>query len=65
METMSWLHPPVPVIVWESGASLRSKGNLGGWVMELIHQSLGSHDLLSVLHLLLIECYLFIFKEIQ
>ena len=46
-------------------ASHRSKGNLAGWVMELIHQSLGSHDLLSVLHLLLIECYLFVFKEIQ
>ena len=46
-------------------ASLRSKGNLAGWVMELIHQSLGSRDLLSVLHLLLIECYLFVFKEIQ
>lgn len=45
--------------------SLRSKGNLAGWVMELIHQSLGSRDLLSVLHLLLIECYLFVFKEIQ
>lgn len=65
VETMPWFHSPNSCGDVGGRVSLRSKGNLAGWVMELIHRSLGSRDLLSVLHLLLIECYLFVFKEIQ